>query len=217
MTEKLMVIGRRKTSSDQEPSFTKTMPIDEMVAELNKTLPIDMLFFVVPHSDGKGYELREAGIVTAYVHNPDTIRTVAASVTPSEPSHQEIAPPPLPLPLRSVAVATEEPQPLQTPSQPVVETPSFTPMTSDDDFKFATPKSQTELLHERGLELEPVKGKIQKGKRKTAKAVESAGGNEQEISASDPRLQARGSVKITHIKTATPQEAAAASQFGKSN
>ena len=215
MTEQLQIVARYR-GTETNPKFTKTTTIPELMSEIAKALPVDLIYFVLPHLDGQGYSLRQAGILVPHLVAPGEAEPEPEVRTPITAEFSTTPlPPPSPVRDRSTL----------PPSLPADEEPIPTPdddiVLMEPDMTFPKPKSQTELLHAMGLELPPTpapKRAARKGKKvKGQPDIDPALGRQEEISASDPRLKARpGSTKITHIKAATPAEAKAASHFGKS-
>lgn len=65
MTNDIQVVARFKGGDPVNPRFTKTASLKELMLEVMKALPVDMVYMVLPHQDGKGYSLRELGVLTA--------------------------------------------------------------------------------------------------------------------------------------------------------
>jgi hypothetical protein len=171
-----------------------------------KQLPIDLVYIVVPHQDGRGYSLREAGVVTVNLLGTD----VDLQVMP-EPEQR---------PIESAPLASAH-EPSEVANQTHVDQMEMFP-----EFQFATPKSQAELLRERGLEQAPTQTKGGGAKKPRKARAQGRTASEDKIS-DDPNdtswleglpapTRAKGSVKINSIRTATPVEAEAASHFGRS-
>ena len=177
-----LVVARFKGAPNETPRFTRTATIDELMKEVAASIPVDMIYFVVPHPDGKGFSLREAGLVILDVLQQDEVKTPQPLVPPAlEVVHQN-------------GLISQDTRTMA---------PEIYPMGSNGlDFK---PKSQSELLAERGLEQAP------KSRKKSGKAPK----RQREDLPLPTTISKGGIVKTTGFRTATPAEAAAASQFGK--
>lgn len=166
-----LVVARYK--GETSPRFTKSCTIQELLVGLVERLPVDMIYFVVPHPDGKGYSLREAGLITLDLQ-----------------------------PAESQSLPVQQPPP---PSSIPALTPAHTlPFTfSDESLNFPRPKSQAELLAERGLEQPSSKPKRTRKRKPTT---------DENL----PHPVSNSTRRVTSISTATPAEAEAASHFGES-
>jgi len=65
----LLVMARYRDTS-QGVKFSGAMPLRELMSRMISFLPCDSLFVLVPDSDGKGYSLREVGLLTLSVGQP---------------------------------------------------------------------------------------------------------------------------------------------------
>lgn len=202
-----LVMARFKTghnSPSNLPRFTRAATIEELMMEVMKSLPVDLVYMMTPDKDGRGYGIREVGVITVDIVPVEHVAT-AQEVTTSQEPGSPAAPTPL--------VKEEAPAPVRQ---------SFAfESVEDRGFKFDTPKSQAELLKERGLEQPKAEAPGRKRRAKKAKAVVPA----RPIS-DDPNdnswmqglptpPKSKGHVSVTGIRTATAAEAAAASQVGK--
>lgn len=201
--------------------FTRTAPAAEVFSSLQALLPVDKLFIVLPHPDGKGYELLEAGTIMV-----DFQATTAApeQIGPQSPSEPRLPPAPIQTLAQTVAANSG-------PSEPVIEPPIANP-TTPEGYRFEpdTPpaKPQAVIAQEKGLIDKVVdmsgqaKKKLRKanGKAKTPPPTPS----ETDQCSDDPndttwlqgvpppvRVTSPGVASVTHITTATPEQAAAAS------
>ena len=230
MTDHL-VVARLKTGG-----FSRSGTPEEVFASLQKLLPVDKLYFLVPHPDGKGYELREVGnVVVDFRANDElsTQETVQSNVSASQPptSTPEI---------RAVRPVIDPGQPIaQDPTPPLTQAADFRMAAPETGFKFDKPKSQSEALAERGIQDRAMKmhtpvieeptqdesvGRTVKAKKaksqKKGKKTASAKAQEAELLSDDwdkglpsTRVSGPGAVQVRSITTATPEEAAAASHF----
>lgn len=102
MTNDIQVVARFKGGDPVNPRFTKTASLKELMLEVMKALPVDMVYMVLPHQDGKGYSLRELGVLTADIadeiaplESQDLIPDVAqpAPIAPSNVAQSEASAP----------------------------------------------------------------------------------------------------------------------------
>ncbi len=186
---------------------------EEVMRAMCELLPFDKIYFVIPHPDGKGYNLREAGTV---------VLDIDPSVDIGQVSHAEPEVTPLVEPL--------------APSSPPsgsglrVDQVSFVSEVETNSFKFDKPKTQSQLLKERGLEQPKPKqaskstptptlpkARAKKGRGKAAKAVKvNLDSDDWDKDLPPPVRSGPAKVHINGFSIATPAEAAAASKFGKS-
>lgn len=205
MTDQLVVARYRGTQN--APKFTRPSTVDELLKEVVERIPVDLVYFLVPHPDGKGYSFREAGLVTldilseGYQHPTPLLTPPAPFLSHSEPAGINVK-----------QTSPTLPQPLDNPTDP-----SGYAFGQDLDLKLLPTKTQRELLAERGLELPPKSSKVAPGspKKKRSKGKPTPSITEADIDASGPLLHpvSNGSrVEITSISQATQAEAAAASK-----
>lgn len=208
---KLQVIARFKSDDASNPRFTKTTTIEELMVEAMKTLPIDMIYLVTPDQDGRGYSLRELGLLTIDIATP-----AGEQINLPQVAQPEVKSVVQDAPGREIV---EESIPEPTPVKEVV--PQVI-LGDDTGFRFDKPRSQAELLAERGIE-EPKKNLARKPRKRKAIAPDSGviGAQTSHSGAIDipednlPNPISKGRVQINNIITATPEQAAAASQFGR--
>lgn len=136
----LPVVARVKGEGPVQ--FTKSCTAQELLTKCIAALPVDLVYFVVPHSDGKGYSLREAGLLTLDLQ-PVEHQTQPAPLEP--PSPQTVA-----------TYKWEAPTPQ--------ETTQFQTYQFDLDNPIK-PQPQSVLLKERGLE-QPTPKPIKKKRTK---------------------------------------------------
>lgn len=208
---KLQVVARFKSDDAANPRFTKTTTIEELMVETMKTLPIDMIYLVTPDQDGRGYSLRELGLITIDIATPsgDQLPNIRPEPIVTQQTVQDA-------PGQEISVESM-PEPI-----PVKEVVPQVILDNDTGFKFDRPRSQTELLAERGIE-EPKKNLARKARKRKSIAPDN-GGIGAQVAASGamdvpeeslPNPVSKGRVQINNIITATPEQAAAASQFGR--
>lgn len=71
---KPLVVARIKTNDPSEtPKFTKAMPIESLLLELVKTIPVDKVYVMVEDEDGEGFRLREMGSVYLDIVTKDEV------------------------------------------------------------------------------------------------------------------------------------------------
>lgn len=156
MSDQPIVVARKKAGG-----FTKTYSVREILATLAESLPVDKIYFPIPHPDGKGYDFREAGTIVLTIQEPDASGSVEVPElvipTPAPP-----VPPSLQEPYGTIIVQNTggpTPPPRPTGNMVVKASPEasnqyqFGGMDEDLDHK-PRPKSQAELLAERGI-IEP--------------------------------------------------------------
>ena len=209
-TDQPLVVARFKKGG-----FTRTGTIDEVLKSIVDVLPVDIIYFLVPHPDSKGYSLREAGYLSLDIRALSEVN----ERLPSQELSQETFPkasttptPPAKLPNLSYidsGVDRDVPQEKTTMTVPNLSPNyEFGGMGDPDGLKLPRPKSQTELLNERGLEIPPPQKK-KKGRPKKTKAIEG----DNEPLPIPPK--GGGRMVVRNIISATPAQAEAASQFGK--
>jgi hypothetical protein len=189
MTDEPIVVARIINTKDGNPRFTRATTINELMQELVKLLPVDTIYTLFPDRDGRGYSLREVG-------------TITLKLIPYDQPEQSLVEAP------KLQVAPKIEKPLE--KTPVIK--NNQPQTFEPgEFVFDTPKSQAELLRERGLEQAPLTALA--GVKKVPKKVKKSKGDDDLLKPS--AFDRRGKVQVTGIREATPEEAAAASMFGK--
>lgn len=196
-----LVAGRLKGGDPLNPTFTKTVTLAELLLSITQRLPVDTIYYMVPHEDGRGYSMRECGtVVIDIIPSDEGTTSREATKSPKRPIAE----------LPDATVANPSPQAADT-----APTGHFEPMNERDDLSIAPPKSQAQLLAERGLE-QPLPSP--KPKRKSKNKCKSAAKSDSSLEIKDedlPNPVSRSSRKVSSIRQATPQEAAAASKFGK--
>lgn len=242
MTKQHQVVARFK-SPDSSPRFTKSCNIDELMARLMQELPVDALYMVIPHDDGLGYNLRELGYLSLNVVTRDQIEAEPAPTSsPQEPEQ-------IPAEAAHWMAADLGPRPVVAPESKVFTQPTldpgpqpFTPIQAEmrGGMTFDRPRSQKELLREKGIqdppnhmygvrgpkdrsnavpqEPEPAQKATPKKQAKPKKAKISKRKDAELSSEADdsnlPNTVSKGGRRVVNsISTATPEEAAAASQF----
>jgi len=215
------VVARFKGSSENGPRFTKTATLEELLTEVAKAIPVDMLYIVTPYPSGGGYSLHEIGLLTLDIRDPQGRPIATSSLSRPDP-----------LPETPPAKTVQEPLGEEISIKP---TPSLPPppkdapqviLGQDTGFSFERPKSQAELLKERGI-VEPrqrvgrtvadeTPGEPEPPLRKKAKPGKLSKRKSKELSDDDlPHVRSSSHTEIANIITATPAQAAAASKFGK--
>lgn len=225
-----IVIGRFRADSNrnqlnEQPRFTPAVGIDELFDSLYRKLPIDKIYFVdiLPTEDGYVQKITEAG---------DLILNFL-------PTGEKPAPPvPVAPPTRTPPVAVEGPLGDES-SKPIPQaTPSTDnanltpPRPSSEVYKMKTelpkgslpafpkPKSQSELLKERGLEQGSTKieqpnklGRLEKAQLNPTKSGKltdkSKGKSKKKTIESDnlPDTVSRSSIEVTAIIPGSPDPA----------
>ena len=205
-----------KTMSDQlvvarfkNGGFTRTGTIQEVLSQLCQFIPVDAIYFLIPHPDGKGYSFREAGTVTLDIQESSQVESAA---------NQEMVPPSPapPAPPASISLDSIDniPGPLPTPSPQengALKKEGYA-FNEKSDFKFTPPKAQAELLKERGLEQPSAK---RRGVKKTKKASKRGVVDTEDENLPIPP-KGGGHTVATSFSKATPAESLAASKFGQS-
>lgn len=196
MTTEPLFVARLKKGG-----FTRTGTVDEVMALLDQLMPIDMLYCLSPLPAGNGYALVEAGIPII------DIQTIGQNANPkaNTPSIPRV-----PDPISNGPLPSPRPP---SRSEPISQSWAFeNGLTDEPGFKFDKPKSQAELGNEPLPPSPPKKEAKRKTKPKRAK-------KEKDISDEDlpTTVSKGGTTKITHISTATPEQAERASKFGKSH
>lgn len=210
--------------------FSKSLPAKEAFVSLIDSLPFDKVYFVQPTDDG-GYTLREAG--TLVVDIIPVVNAPTITVPQDERGPTQVNPPHSTPTPQAPDAALPIPEPV---AQTRVEDVVF-----DNDFKFAKPKSQSELLKAAGV-VEPQKDMRPKSVRKLPAATIEVNGedrpapkrkgkspsvrkvvktSEQVALAGDdwdkdlppPVRVGPSKTKVTGFRIATHAEAAAASHF----
>lgn len=202
------IVGRFKDSPEGQPRFTRVGSPQELMVALMKTLPVDMIYVVVPHEDARGYSLREAGVLVLDVIPSENVKNA---------SRQEDSIPAQPLP-------SPHQESFNLESSFKESEPSIVEhnIKTQDTFNFDKPKSQSELLAERGLEVKktvadvsPIKKAKVKSRKKIAKKEPVISNDPNDDSwlkdLPPPVRSAGGKISIRSIRTATPAEALAAS------
>lgn len=210
-----LVVARFKPVEGQPLRFTASASPEELLASLEAKLPVDLIYGLIPFPDGKGYSLRELGLVALTV-NSDVLPERAAAPAPQAPTADRVTPGPAAPPLPS-----HEPVQLKLPLE--IPAPSsgysFSPNVEH------APKSQGELLKERGLEQAPPtasrRPKVTRKRGKPAKALGHAG--EPSVTDADlppdsalptvRNLRGANSRSVVAFTQATQAEAEAASHF----
>lgn len=198
-----LVMGRIRGSDPKSPRFTASTTHQDLMAKLAEQLPVDLIYFVVPHPDGKGFSLREAGQVVLDIQVSPDLDMPLETVTP-----KPLQPPAPPAPTELAPTVAEIGQQLPQDYVFGVQAPN-----EPDPFKFERPRSQAELLKERGIEQPKVNlapKKKTRGKSR-AKALDDIPDDQ----LPNP-VSLGGRVQTNHISTATQAEQAAASKFNRS-
>ena len=202
-----LVAARFKDSDPTSPRITATCDIGTLIRSLMEKLPVDVLYAVDAHEDGKGFSLREIGVVTISVTPFDELEQ-AQSLPQSDFSLPATRPP-----VATKDSTTRQPEALAS-NQTQFD---FSPVSTKDDFDFEKPKSQTQLLAERGIEqpvqlVRPPRSNKKNGKVKAPRSQTDDNTPDSQL----PNPVSRGKTQVTGFKAASQQEAEAASQFGKS-
>lgn len=94
MTEKTepLVVARFKDSKPGQPRFTASGSIQELMESVAARLPVDLIYAMIPHSDGSGYEMRVVGAITLDILPKDQ------SPAPQSARHQSRVEQPAPSP-----------------------------------------------------------------------------------------------------------------------
>lgn len=209
--------------------FTRSTTAANLFSSLQQLLPVDKIYMLIPHPDGKGYELLEAGTLT--------VDFQPAVVVPQSVEHQPLSELPATPPLKPLE-ATQGPD-IQLPLPGILPASAYA-FTSDVE----SPRAQEVIAAEKGVD-QPKPKKVSSkspvsyiGKQATSgkRMVKSVGkratiSNKPDISdqcSDDPndtswlkglpkavRTTRPGAVSVTNIRQATLQEAEAASHFGK--
>lgn len=85
MTDHLLVARFKKGG------FSRTGTIQEVLQSLTDLLPVDNLYFLVPHPDGQGYSLREAGVAVIDIQPAPALES-----KPEPEAVEALSQPPLP-------------------------------------------------------------------------------------------------------------------------
>ncbi len=131
--------------------FTKSGTIDEVLKAIEDILPVQQIFFVLPHPDGKGYSLREAGKLVLDIQASADVEAVVpqevltASPTPPAPPTPISAPQPLYGQVVTNPIATPTPQVIPPSNEPSV-------VLTGNLLGIGPIKSQRTIAIERGLE-----------------------------------------------------------------
>lgn len=209
--------------------FTRSTSAANLFSSLQQLLPVDKIYMVLPHPDGKGYELLEAGTLTVDFQPAVTV--------PQSVEHQPLSELPATPPLKPVEA------PLGIAYGLVVPTPASTeiyPFTSDVE----PPRAQEVIAAEKGVDQPKPKkvsskppvshiGKQAKSGKRIVKSVgkratTSIKPDTSDQCSDDPndtswlkglpkavRTTRPGAVSVTNIRQATLAEQEAASHFGK--
>lgn len=216
MTNPVQVVARFKGGDPLNPRFTKTSTVEELFKAVKEALPVDKVFYILPHADGLGYHLREVGEMTVDILQLDmSAKEVDSSpASPLAPSPQvESEPDTETLPenvindLQSIISA----QPMVPPSPPS-EDGSFTGFAP-----IKPPPSQDSLA---GLPapapMKPARKTSGRKKKMTPAemAMQDDGPIDSDVGLPSAPNHTPVSRKVTHISEATPEQAAKASRFG---
>jgi hypothetical protein len=226
MTDHLVVARLRPRTPNEAPRFTRMGTTEELLTELQAMLPADTAYVVVPDPDGKGFSFREAFriqlTVTPSVGQFWDAPRGAVLVTP-----EPLTPPASPMDFAGVTDMMRGESPQDATGRDAGPTPTL-PMAEPVKFNsagFERPRSQAELLAERGItepkvNLRPVKKVVPTPVRaaKGRKKYPAQDPNDKDDpSIPDDKLPSTRSLtprrSVTKIRQATPAEAAAASHF----
>lgn len=178
----IKVMGRLRDPSDSDPKFTQACHPDELLAELAKRIPVDLVYAMIPHDDGLGYSLREVGQIVFDIHYVNE-------------------PQPRVTPLPSFSHPSQA-QTRNDTSQPLI----MEPIPREEDlFRVPPPKSQAELLAEAGI----VERKVNLAPPKSKKKVKS---QEEDDTNLPHTRSLGAKMVATGFSEATPAEAEAASK-----
>lgn len=61
MTEPLVIARLKATPNDQNPHFTRSGTVDELLASIEARIPVDIIYYLTPGPDGKSFALIEVG------------------------------------------------------------------------------------------------------------------------------------------------------------
>lgn len=185
--------------------FTRSSTAEQLTAELVKAIPVDMVYCVVPNPDGSGYSLREVGPVTLDIlpsspnlvmpHTPPAFTAVEGDREDNDPQRLASSPP-------------SQPATFVSHIPPVVSHQvDKDPFESDQPYRFPV-KSQAELLAERGIvETPPARSVATPAKKRSRKAKPAP------LDAAPRKVISNSTRQVTGFTTATPAEAAAASNI----
>lgn len=216
-----LLVGRLRTPQGDKPRFTKPMTADELFAGLYNSQLVDKIYHIDTVETELGYQqvLIEAGsvIITFLPIGEDAESQAVGKPKPTEPHVAAKTGPRVD--------ATSEPRPVATPSR---DNRNLTPKrSSNEEYQFGDdslppfpkPKSQGELLAERGLEQPKPKTalKRQKGpkfKRKASKATTPEDElSDAEFDAKYPAIRSKGGrAEITAVIEGSQADRIAASK-----
>ncbi len=181
---------------------------EEIMGMVQAGLPAQIMFTIEPSPDGKGLQLHEVGrFEVVFKPTVGVSQAVPLGATQPAASHPAPAEVKAPAPTEVTKLGTRP----EIVAPPAPQQLTFLPVTEPA-------RSQSELLKERGLEQPPTKKrKRSKGKTPTIPYTTSAKTSADPDDLGPPPTAQPGTMTVTKIIKATPEEAAAASQFGKIN
>jgi hypothetical protein len=149
---KIQIVARFKDSEPDNPRFTKTTTLEELFKEALKSLPVDLIYYILPHQDGLGYTLKEAGVLTL---------NIETDLGKSNPATPTLAPAPI-VPQDTMEEVVEEAKSQAQPKRIPPPNPAR-PIQSLSQTKFSQPKSQDQLAKELGIQDQKIQLHIPKG------------------------------------------------------
>lgn len=151
----LIVCAKFKGAPGEPPRFSKSLPIEQLFLSLMETLPVDDIYAVAQIPDSEEYVFTKVGTIVLDMLSGPALesavnapgRKIPQNGTPNLPLVKNVEP-------ESNLEVSEGSEDLDyIPNQPI-----YLPREEAKDtnpFSFSKPKSQKELLRERGLEQPP--------------------------------------------------------------